>query len=157
MKGVESSKINSDKFQIKKSGRKIVLLHLDSSESEEMNQLALIESQLFFDPVVVGPVLDEEAGEVKVPTNKLSNDIRHLASSLLVTKEAEPPRKEVLKAFLASERKCTLDKETREWLCTILDNYDQDGASFSHMETLPSRTDQSTKNSHKWGLNVSSK
>ena len=70
-----------------------------------MNQLALIESQLFFDPVVVGPVLDEEAGEVKVPTNKLSNDIRHLASSLLVTKEAEPPRKEVLKAFLIfSER-----------------------------------------------------
>ena len=53
------------------NGRKTVLLHFDSSESEKRNQLALIESQLFFDTVQ-----NEETGEVTVPMNKLPNEVR---------------------------------------------------------------------------------
>ena len=53
------------------NGRKTVLLHFDSSESEKRNQLALIESQLFFNTVQ-----NEETGEVTVPTNKLPNEVR---------------------------------------------------------------------------------
>ena len=124
----------------KESGRKTVLLHSDSSESEKRNQLALIESQLFVDPVQ-----NEETGEVTVSANKISNDVRFMATALMAMKETEPPSKEVVKAFLASERKCTLDNETRERLCTILDNDDQDVPSFTNMETPPRRTDPSTR------------
>ena len=124
----------------KESGRKTVLLHFDSSESEKRNQLALIESQLFVDPVQ-----NEETGEVTVSTNKISNDVRFMATALMAMKETEPPSKEVVIAFLASERKCTLDKEKRERLCTILDNDDQDVPSFPNMETPPRRTDPSTR------------
>ena len=53
------------------NGRKTVLLHFDSSESEKRNQLALIESQLFFNTVQ-----NEETGEVTVPTNKLPDEVR---------------------------------------------------------------------------------
>ena len=84
----------------KESGRKTVLLHSDSSESEKRNQLALIESQLFVDPVQ-----NEETGEVTVSANKISNDVRFMATALMAMKEIEPPSKEVVKAFLASERK----------------------------------------------------
>ena len=116
----------------KESGRKTVLLHFDSYESEKRNQLALIESQLYVDPVQ-----NEETGEVTV----------FMANALMAMKETEPPSKEVVIAFLASERKCTLDKEKRlgERLCTILDNDDQDVPSFSNMETPPRRTDPSTR------------
>ena len=123
----------------KESGRKTVLLHFEFSESGKRNQLALIESQLF------NPVQNEETGEVNVPTNKLPNEVRFMATSLMVIKEPEPPLKEVLIAFLASERKCTLDKGTRQLLCTILDNYDQEVLLFPTMETQPRRTDPSTK------------
>ena len=85
----------------KESGRKTVLLHSDSSESEKRNQLALIESQLFVDPVQ-----NEETGEVTVLSmNKIWNDVRFMATALMAMKEIEPPSKEVVKAFLASERK----------------------------------------------------
>ena len=70
-----------------------------------------------------------------------------MATALIVMKETEPPSKEVVIAFLASERKCTLDKETRELLCRILDNddQDQDMPSLPNMETPPRRTDPSTR------------
>ena len=70
-----------------------------------------------------------------------------MATVLMVMKEPESPLKEIVIAFLASERKCKLDKETRERLCTILDNYDQDVPLFPNMETLPRRTDPSTRDS----------
>ena len=65
----------------KESSRKAVLLHFDSSESEKRNQLALIESQLFFNTVQ-----NEETGEVTVPTNKLPNEVRFMATALMVIK-----------------------------------------------------------------------
>ena len=80
----------------KESSRKTVLFHFDSSESEKRNQLALIESQLFFNTVQ-----NEETGEVTVPTNKLPNEVRFMATALMVIKATKLTAKELVIAFLA--------------------------------------------------------
>ena len=49
--------------------------HADSLESEKRNQRALKEGQLFVDPAQ-----DSVAGEMKVKSNKISNEVRYLAT-----------------------------------------------------------------------------
>ena len=60
----------------KESGRRIVLLHADSSESEKRNQLALIKGQLLVDSAQ-----DATTGEMKVKLNKILKQVRYLAST----------------------------------------------------------------------------
>ena len=70
-KGYLNLKQETKSTMTKESCRKTVLLPFESSESEKRNQLALIESQLFFNTVQ-----NEETGEVTVPTNKLPDEVR---------------------------------------------------------------------------------
>ena len=121
----------------KESGRRIVLLHADSWESKKTNQLALIAVQLF-----VNPAQDATAGEMRVKSNKIWNEVRYLATAFLVMKVRELQLKEVFTEFLSSERPCKLQRDVRDQMCTVLDNDDQDAQSISQMETAHVRQTQ---------------
>jgi hypothetical protein len=119
----------------KERSKTLILLHFDSSPSERRNQFALLKHQLFVDPKK-----NERTGEMTVEPNKVNNQVKHIATALMVLKQRELPQKEVFRSFLESTRPCKLREEERNKLCKAFDLDDQEAQLFDQFETPPRKT-----------------
>ena len=124
----------------KESSNRLVLLHADSSPSEKRNQFALLMHQLFVDPKK-----DERTGEMVIERNKVNNQVKHIATALMVLKRSKLPQKEVFRSFLESTKSCNLQEEERNKLCKVFDLDDQEAQSFDQFETPPRKTTPQTR------------
>ena len=124
----------------KESSNRLVLLHADSSPSEKRNQFALLMHQLFVDPK-----RDERTGEMVIERNKVNNQVKHIATALMVLKRSKLPQKEVFRSFLESTKSCNLQEEERNKLCKVFDLDDQEAQSFDQFETPPRKTTPQTR------------